>query len=233
MTSRWPQLSTDGRLLMNAETFFIPHGPLGPILRTISVVCLGALMALFLAWFMFYLIEQSEMRLSEATNTQLLDFVRMKRDETVERKDRKPQRPVQNNVPDAPPTADASANAGEQLAVSLGAPEVGADMGIEGVGIGGDSEYLPIVKVAPIYPRRALARGVTGTCVVQYTVTTSGTVRDVSVVESMCTDDVFIKPSIEAALRFKYKPRLIDGVAVEVQGVYNKFYYEELGESAQ
>jgi hypothetical protein len=32
-----------------------------------------------------------------------------------------------------------------------------------GLGIGtGDGEYLPIVKVAPIYPRRALERGITG-----------------------------------------------------------------------
>jgi hypothetical protein len=30
------------------------------------------------------------------------------------------------------------------------------------LGIGGDGEYLPIVKVAPVYPRRALERGITG-----------------------------------------------------------------------
>jgi protein TonB len=28
--------------------------------------------------------------------------------------------------------------------------------------MGGDGEYLPIVKVAPVYPRRALERGITG-----------------------------------------------------------------------
>jgi protein TonB len=42
----------------------------------------------------------------------------------------------------------------------------------------GDGEYLPIVKVAPIYPRRAQTRGITGYCIVEYTVTKSGSIRD-------------------------------------------------------
>ena len=85
---------------------------------------------------------------------------------------------------------------------------------------------MPIVKVAPVYPSRALARDLAGTCLVEYTVTTAGTVRDVVVIEDQCTDRVFQKPSIDAALRFKYKPRVIDGVATEVQGVWNRFRYE-------
>ena len=35
-------------------------------------------------------------------------------------------------------------------------------------------------------------------------------------------------PSIEAAKQFKYAPHLIDGEAVEVEGVQNKFTYELL-----
>ena len=54
-----------------------------------------------------------------------------------------------------------------------------------------------------------------------------GTVKDVEVVEEECSEAVFQKPSIDAALRFKYKPRVIDGVAVEVQGVMNMFHYRE------
>lgn len=218
---------------MQIDSFTIRQRPGSAIAVTVSSFFLGALVALFLAWFMSYLIAESEMRLSEVTNTHLLDFVRMKRDESVERKDRKPERPVQNDIPEAPRAAESSADAGEQLAVSLGSPELATDLGVEAIGVGSDSEYLPIVKVAPIYPRQALARNLTGTCVVRYTVTTSGTVKDVEVINSECTEEVFIKPSVDAAMRFKYKPRVIDGVAVEVQGVYNKFYYEKLEESPQ
>ena len=38
---------------------------------------------------------------------------------------------------------------------------------------------------------------------------------------------MFYRSSIEAAKRFKYKPRVIDGVAVEVHGVLNRFHYLE------
>lgn len=184
--------------------------------------------ALAMAWFMYFLTHSSQMRLSDSDRVQMLDFVRLKRNEVAERKERKPERPEVNEVPDAPPAADQNANAGNTLAVS--APmslDAGLDIGA-GIGLGtGDGEYLPIVKVAPVYPRRALERGITGTCLVTYTVTTLGTVKDVTVVEGGCESDIFARPSVDAAYRFKYKPRVINGEAVEVLGVYNRFYYEQ------
>ena len=89
-----------------------------------------------------------------------------------------------------------------------------------------DGDYLPFVKVTPIYPQRALARGLEGSCVVQFTVTRSGGIRDPFVVEDQCASSVFHRASIEAVLKFKYRPRVIDGVAVEVPGVQNRFVYQ-------
>ena len=37
---------------------------------------------------------------------------------------------------------------------------------------------------------------------------------------------MFEKASVKASLKFKYKPRVIDGEAIEVPGVQNKFTYE-------
>ena len=62
----------------------------------------------------------------------------------------------------------------------------------------------------------------------RYTVTATGTVKDVEVIKDRCTASVFYRPSVDAAQRFKYKPRVIDGEAVEVSGVYNMFYYREV-----
>jgi protein TonB len=105
-------------------------------------------------------------------------------------------------------------------------PEFGNKMTLDPSGqISGDGEYLPIVKVAPIYPRRAQTRGITGYCIVEYTVTTSGAIRDPVAVD--CNPSgVFDKASVKASLKFKYKPRVVDGEAVEVAGVQNKFTYE-------
>ncbi len=88
----------------------------------------------------------------------------------------------------------------------------------------GDGEYLPIVKVAPIYPRRAQTRGISGYCIVEYTVTASGAIRDPVPVDCQ-PEGVFESASVKAALKFKYKPRVVDGEAIEVAGVQNKFTY--------
>jgi protein TonB len=111
------------------------------------------------------------------------------------------------------------------MAVSMSAPSLDAGISIGGVGFGvSDGEYLPIVKVAPVYPSRALSRGLEGYVIVEFTVTRTGTVRDVLVVES--TSTLFERAATTAALKFKYKPRVIDGEPVEVPGVRNKITFE-------
>jgi protein TonB len=198
-----------------------------PLLPLLALLAAGAV-ALLLAWFMYFLTHSSELRLDDSERVQMLDFVRLKRNETTARKDRRPERPEPQEAPEVPPMDASSSAAGEVLAVTApSAPGGGLDIGRGGLGLGGDGEYLPIVKVAPVYPRRALERGITGQCLVSYTVTTSGTVRDVSVVEEYCDDPLFRRPSVEAALRFKYKPRVINDTPVEVTDVYNMFYYEK------
>ncbi|MGB0323653.1 MAG: energy transducer TonB [Luminiphilus sp.] len=109
------------------------------------------------------------------------------------------------------------------------APTVAVNVSINASGLSsGDGEYLPIVKVAPIYPRRAQTRGITGYCIVTYTVTTTGAIRDPYVEnETDCSPKgIFERASLKAALKFKYKPRVVDGEAIEVAGVQNKFTYE-------
>lgn len=106
------------------------------------------------------------------------------------------------------------------------APTTSVDIELSSSGMSsGDGEYLPIVKVAPIYPRRAQTRGITGYCIVEYTVTKSGSIRDPRPVDCQ-PEGVFESASVKASLKFKYKPRVVDGEPIEVAGVQNKFTYE-------
>ncbi|MEP0203866.1 MAG: energy transducer TonB [Halioglobus sp.] len=106
------------------------------------------------------------------------------------------------------------------------APTSQVDLDISSSGMSsGDGEYLPIVKVAPIYPRRAQTRGISGYCIVEYTVTKTGSIRDPQAVDCQ-PSGVFESASVKASLKFKYKPRVVDGEAIEVAGVQNKFTYE-------
>ena len=201
----------------------------GGLIRTLIGVILAIAVTLSLFWVMQYLIATADRSLNEDGQTSALDFVRVKRDESIQRRQLKPKKPPPPEAaPPQPPTPkmdDLNPNA-EKIAISAVPVETDIEM-TGGFSLGvGEGDYLPIVKVAPIYPNRALTRGVEGFCVVQYTVTSLGTTKDPVVVESQCSSSLFHRASINAALKFKYKPRIIDGEAVEVPGVQNKFTYE-------
>ena len=107
----------------------------------------------------------------------------------------------------------------------MAAPSLDTTPRIAGAGLGvSDGEYLPIVKVAPVYPTRALARRLEGYVLVEFVVTATGAVRDIVVLESSAP--IFEEPAIEAALKFKYKPRIVNGEAIEVRGVQNRIVFE-------
>jgi protein TonB len=201
----------------------------GNIVRLVIGITLGLAVTAGLFWFMQYLIVTADRDLNEGASGHLVDFVRLKRDESIQRRQLKPKKPP---PPDAPPPQpptpqldNLDPNA-EKIAISAAPVETDIEMS-GGFSLGvGEGDYLPIVKVAPIYPQRALSRSIEGFCVVQYTVTRNGTIREPFVVEDQCTSSLFHRASVQAALKFKYIPRVIDGQAVEVPGVQNKFTYE-------
>ena len=207
----------------------LAQGQAGNLVRLVIGLIVSLAVTLSLFWLMQYLIETADRTLNDDGAGNLVDFVRVKRDEAIERRQLKPKKPPPPDTPPPqPPTPqldNLDANA-EKVAISAVPVETDIEM-TGGFSLGvGEGDYLPIVKVAPIYPNRALTRGIEGYCVVQYTVTRQGTTKNPVVVESQCTSSLFHRASINAALKFKYKPRIMDGEAVEVPGVQNKFTYE-------
>ncbi len=201
------------------------------LVRLLIGFVMATAVTLSLFWLMQYLIETADRSLNEDAAGTLMDFVRVKRNENIERRQLKPKKPPPpESAPPQPPTPqleNLNPNA-EKIAISAVPVETDIEM-TGGFSLGvGEGDYLPIVKVAPIYPNRALTRGVEGYCVVQYTVTRLGTTKDPIVIEDQCTSSLFHRASVNAALKFKYKPRIMDGEAVEVPGVQNKFTYEIL-----
>lgn len=139
------------------------------------------------------------------------------------------------DAPQAPAPADSGARAGargaettdDSLIELVGTAEQTAHREFsERLLVGGsrpDGEYFAVLKVAPVYPAEAAAAGLEGYAIVEFTVTEDGDVTDVTAVDS--SDAVFEANSIEAAQQFKYKPRVVDGRAVEIPGVRNKITY--------
>jgi len=184
-----------------------------------------------LAWAMFSLISIGQHPLQDNGRVYRLDFVRVKSEEIIRHITPKPKQPPTPGVaPQEPPAPILTAPGPSIHKITLPPTPIKTDISLSAEGFALDiseqSEYLPIAKVAPIYPSRTAQRGIEGHCMVEYTVKADGRVGGVHVVDGECTHSSFKKPSIEAARKFKYKPRVVDGVKVEVPGVRNRFIYQ-------
>ncbi len=114
-----------------------------------------------------------------------------------------------------------------KLGIIIRPPKPPVDAGIQLTNFGqSDGDYLPIVRVQPQYPRRAQEHGIEGYAVVELTVSRDGSVPPHSIVIVDAEPrGVFDKAAKKAAEKFKYKPRVIDGVAQAVTGVRYRFSF--------
>ena len=68
-------------------------------------------------------------------------------------------------------------------------------------------------------------RGIEGYVVLEFIVTKTGAVRDPFVVEAK-PPGIFDRAAISAALKFKYKPKVVNGEPIDVAGVRNRITFE-------
>ena len=197
--------------------------------RLIAALVLSALITTSLFYLMQALIQSDGGQLEEPAAGNVLDFVRVKPEEVVQKKDRKPKKPPKPKEPPpqmSQPQLDSSTADTNGIAMDFGA-DISADLALgNGLALAsGDGEYLPIVKVAPSYPRRAQSRGIEGYVIVEFTVSKQGTVVDPVVVEAK-PENLFERAALDAVLKFKYKPRVLNGEPTAVSGVQNRITFE-------
>jgi protein TonB len=190
-------------------------------------IVVGAAVTVTLLFVMQLLIASGNKALTEATDTHRLEFVRVKRNEDLNIEDIVPEKPPKppETPPETPPQEMDNVNP-DAPSISVAAPQVSANTDIGGPGGMNiaEGDYLPIVRVAPVYPARALSRGLEGFVDLSFTVTTTGSVENPIVLQS--TSSLFERAAIRAVLKFKYKPRVVDGVPVSVPGVKTRISFQ-------
>ncbi len=190
-------------------------------------IVVGVAITLSLLFVMHLLIEHAEEAMSKERTRYELDFVRVKRNETLNTEELTPEKPQKppETPPEVPPQ-DMDSIDPNAPTVNIPPPSVSAEVAVSGPGGMNiaEGDYLPIVRVAPVYPARALSRGIEGYVDMSFTVTTTGTVKDPLVVFS--TSSLFERAAIRAVLKFKYKPRVVDGVPVEVPNVKTRISFQ-------
>ena len=193
-----------------------------PVRATVAVpIALTVTFALF--WGMQALVSVSG-ELTEGEPLSKVEFVRLKRDKPPETRER--QKPKLEK-PDRPPPPEMKMNRdfnpGEsttELAAIGDAPlELDA---VTNVGAGGsDQDVQPLVRTLPQYPPRAAQRGIEGWVEVRFTVTPAGTVTNERVHASY-PGSIFDQAALNAVRRWKYSPKIVNGVPVERADVLDR-----------
>jgi periplasmic protein TonB len=196
-------------------------------IRWLMSVGLAALVTLGLFYFMQALIatggelntQSNVIRIVDATMPEIvMEVIReVERPEPIQDVNEPPPTPPDRNI-----DMDNSANlniARENVSI-----DIGLDIGAAGLGVS-DGEMLPLVNIQPTYPTRAAQRGIEGWCQVSFTVTETGGVRDVRVVDAEPAG-MFDQASIRAAERFRFQPRVVNGQPVEVPNVQYVFRFQ-------
>lgn len=192
------------------------------------VLAVGMAFALFML--MAELISQ-DVTMDENKRTKIADIhmTETKIEEFIE--EEPPEKPeIQQEVPDElpPPTMD-NVDVDTGISTNVATGDIKVDVGIGSINLN-EGEYLPIVKVAPTYPRRAASRGIQGYVIVEFTVTETGATEGCTVLEAMTSKGnpttIFNSAACRAAGKFKYKPRVKDGVAEKVYNVPNKITFK-------
>jgi protein TonB len=199
-----------------------------PEMRYLSAMILGVIISLALFFLMQALIDSGEQDYRASNEGQIMEFIRIKDDENLSFKDRiKPKKPTPPKEPPPPPKlivekqAKPTVNKIKIEIPNIDLPTIAGGGPFLGNWQGNplaEGDVLPIVRIDPQWPREALAKGIEGYVVVEVTIASDGSVRGASIIESV-PKRMFDRNVIRAVLKWKFKPRIINGVPVERKAI--------------
>jgi protein TonB len=159
--------------------------------------------------------------LKEGTSSPKIEFVRLRKNNEPPVKKREPPKRQKPEQAPPPPQISMSKASLEPTTDFVGlSPDIDAGAALEGGlggGAGSDRDAVPLVRIEPEYPIRARQRGIEGWVSVRFTISKSGTVKDAAV-ESARPPGVFDKATLAAVNRWKYNPKIVNGIPVERPG---------------
>lgn len=180
-------------------------------------------------FFVFLIIQQLILRSGDVNKSNktpnLLEFIRIKENDNLQERQRSlPEKPPQ---PKRPPQPELSLDPNKPPPINnfdFDIPDFSIPTDFKGAFLGdisnltsGTSQLIPIVKVAPRCPREAVMSGINGTVLMLLNVNSLGKVDKV-VIKQARPPSVFNKEASRAVRRWQFKPKTVDGVAVDQMG---------------
>ena len=188
-------------------------------MRYLISLGLGVVIALALFGLMNSLISGGDRGALQAQDTQFVDFVRVKRNEQTRTKERQvPEKPEPPKKPPPPQVSAQQQDTRPTPDLQMNMPNIGSSFSGAGPYLGnpfsgggtGDGDVIPIVQIEPQYPREALIKCIAGIVNLEFTILEDGSVEDPRVISSD-PPRLFDRSALRAILRWKFKPRIVDG----------------------
>lgn len=207
------------------------------MLRVLMAFPLAILLAGGLFTFMAWMVDNGSRQEPESTPPQSFNMVMVEQESEVQRRQRvvppkpeAPKPPPQVMPSQSKPTSVSTLPVASISAlgldtsisgIAISAPKFGkiegaANLGA-GINVGSNQQAMPLYRVEPRYPARALKQGAEGYVVLQFTIDTQGRPSDISVVEAK-PRRLFERDAMRALRKWKYQAKVIDGQAVEQPG---------------
>ena len=187
-------------------------------LRVPVAVFVGALFTTAMFWVLFSLVSTA-FDVGDRATAARIEFSRMRRDpEVATKRDEKVERERPPPTPETPRMAFSASGIENNVAQLTPIVDARGAMSRMSMSAGSDRDVIPLVRINPDYPPRALSRGLEGWVQVQFTITATGTVRDPVVVNAE-PRNIFDDAALKAIARWRYNPKVEGGVAVERIGV--------------
>ena len=196
--------------------------------RFLASLLLGVAVTLVLFFIMQALIDSGDQAYRSDSDGQIMEFVRIKDDESLSLKDRrKPKKPEPPKEPPPPPKMIVEKQVKPTMnKVKIDIPNIdlptiaggGPFLGNWAGNPLAEGDVLPIVRIDPQWPREALVEGIEGYVIVEVIIAADGSVASAVIIESV-PRRLFDRNVIRAVLKWKFKPRIINGVAVERRAI--------------
>ena len=196
------------------------------MLRALSFLLAAAVFTLGLFWLMQQMVASPDSNTKVDQNSTYIDFVRLKQDGETRRKERHKVEPPKPQKPKLPKqSVNEASTPTPQMAVNM--PQLDLDLSISQqsllgdavVGMGfGDSDVIPLVRMSAQYPQRAIRQKIEGYVTARLQINAEGTVDSVEIVEAQ-PRGVFEREAVRALYRYKFKPKMEDGKALEQQAI--------------
>lgn len=203
---------------MQKSQYFGMHSPLLRWLLAIPIA-LSSTFILFVV--MAFMVENGDRGLPEQSSTLVFDMFMPEAAKEAQRRQRSlPEKPQ------TPPPTQTPQSVQKTLQIALPTmPMIGLDTAVSGLAVNipllsdfsANQQALPLYRVEPQYPARAMKLGAQGFVLLSFTIDAQGRPQKIRIADSK-PRRLFDKAALQALKKWKYQPKIVNGKSVAQAG---------------